>query len=77
MHAPAHPHAGLAGVRGGELGGRTLGGAPCRQHLSSLAGDVAVQLDELVEVHDARGFHHAVLLVYLGGGKQNVGPGSI
>lgn len=53
VHLPAHPHAGLAGVCGGELGRRALGGALCRQHLRSLAGNVPVQLDELVQVHNA------------------------
>lgn len=50
---PAHPHAGLAGVCGGQLDGRLPGGSLCRQHLGCLAGDVVVQLDELVQVHDA------------------------
>ena len=65
---PAHPHAGLTGVRGREPGGRALGGALCRQHLGSLAGNVAVQLGELVQVHDARCLHHSILFVDLGGG---------
>lgn len=69
MGVPAHPHAGLAGVCGGQHGGRVPGGALCRQHLSRLAGDVVVQLDELVQVHDARRFHHSGLLVDLGGSK--------
>lgn len=66
---PAHPHAGLAGLGWRELG---RGGALCRQHLSSLAGDVTVQLGELVQVHDTRRFHHARLLVDLaaGGGSH-------
>lgn len=51
LHSP-HPHAGLTGVRGGEQGRWALGGSLCRQHLSSLAGDVTVQLDKLVQVHD-------------------------
>lgn len=53
MDVPAHPHAGLTGVCGGQHGGRVPGGSICRQHLSCLAGDVTVQLDELVQVHDA------------------------
>lgn len=64
MRVPAHPHAGLAGLCGGQHGG-----APCRQHLSCLAGDVMVQLDELVQVHDARRFHRSGLFVDLVGRK--------
>lgn len=63
---PAHPHAGLAGVCGGQLDGRLPAGSFCRQHLCCLAADVVVQLDELVQVHDAWRFHRPSLLVDLG-----------
>ena len=65
MFLPAHPHAGLAGVGGGQLGRGALQGAVGAQHLGGLAGDVAVQLGELVQVHDAGGLHRARLLVDL------------
>lgn len=66
LRIPAHPHAGLAGVGGGQLGGRLPGASLRRQHLGCLAADVVVQLDELVQVHDARRIHRSSLLVDLG-----------
>lgn len=67
---PAHPHAGLTGACREKLSRGTLHTALCCQHFSCLAGDVFVELNKLIQVHNAWRFHHTILLIYLYLGRK-------
>lgn len=62
---PAHPHAGLAGVFWWQRSRGSLGYSFWTKYFSCLTGDVFVEMDKLVQIHNTGGLHHSILLVNL------------